>query len=130
MPLTDRELDAAIAEKVMGWKRGVEATDRGEYLVWKLPNGATVPVGDSWPQHYSTDRNAAALVLKRIAELGLAEKLVNTLSPILPPTKSYSMQAWTHMAATPRHLMEAALVAMENGAAIPRAAATPADQSR
>lgn len=118
LTLTDRELDAAIAEKVMGQEICVcENMKRITTSTFFNPQtGRCNTCVKKAPISFSTDRNTAALVLERIRELGLTEKLVNTLSPTLPRTNSYLMQVWTHMVATPRQLMEAALAAVEKAA--------------
>lgn len=123
--LTDRELDAAVAEKVMGiaWDEKrcrvcgwpIVPEDNPGPGCW-VTNCSLRPPPDrraDEPAYYSTDRNAAGLVLERIGKLGLAEKLVNAISPSLPKTNSYPMQIWVHMTATPRQLMMAALACVE-----------------
>lgn len=57
-----RELDALVAEKVMGWKRV------GETLIPPMPPGSSVCV-PAFPQ-YSTDAALIPYIVARMAKLG------------------------------------------------------------
>lgn len=121
--MTDRELDALIAEKVMclvwdekrcrvcGWMMLAEGEvgchpDRCS-MVWEGPR----PPRADEPDFYSTDRNAAALVLERIGELGLQEDFLHFLHnlPMKTWSATYAICLWERLTASPRQLMEAAL---------------------
>lgn len=68
--LVGRELDAAVAERVMGW-RDIHLSrlrSMGKQLIGK-PNNTFEDVPP-----YSSDDNAARLARNRIAELGLEER--------------------------------------------------------
>lgn len=77
--MTDRELDAAIAEKVMGW----DVAGWGDRRLYRdiIPDAKgnrdnpSATITGELP-HFSTDRNAAALVLGRIEEMGKWEAFV------------------------------------------------------
>lgn len=83
--MPDRELDAWIAEKVMGWR---------------FPNYDIFP-------HYTTDRNAAALVLEKIGELGLIAEFIGALY------FHGALRDWDMLTASPRVWMEAVKKCME-----------------
>ncbi len=106
--MTDRELDAAIAEKVMGFVTAVKILN-GRY-------GSTI---DGYIAHFSTDRNAAALVLEEIGKRGLQrefnEQLARQIWPEDRPMCTFGgadQFAFEKQCATPRQLMEAALAAV------------------
>ncbi len=105
--MTDRELDAAIAEKVMGW--GVRRMPRVPADSYHDPK--SMCQFESPVPSFSTDRNAAALVLEEIGKLGLKKQwsigmgATDYVHPI--------SLAWQIATATPRQLMEAALAAVE-----------------
>lgn len=97
--MTDRELDAAIAEKVMGWNESGSG--------WYTPSGKmhlSVP-------GFSTDRNAAALVLERIGELGLKDRFTQIMW--VSGDRPVQLSTWQMITATPRQLMEAALACVQ-----------------
>lgn len=61
---TDIDIDALVAERVMGWTR---STRPGDYP-WKLPNGKQSIITPD----YSTDIAAAWQVVEKLAERGIA----------------------------------------------------------
>lgn len=91
--MTNRELDVWIAEKVMGFP---------------FPNYNIFP-------HYSTDRNAAALVLEKIGELGLERDLIQHLEGICKVIRAddWDIACWIYLNATPRQLMEVVRLCMK-----------------
>ena len=61
----NRELDALVAEKVMGWKRFTYQLRRGVPLV---PPGEALHISNICePPHYSTDLNAAMQAMEKAA---------------------------------------------------------------
>ncbi len=109
--LSNRELDAWIAEKVMDWKRAKAACFPGEDW-WSLGDFITKRVLEFQP---SEDRNAAALVLEKLGELGLQvawehEMLRLFLIAALKHSESYG---YSFVMATPRTWMIAAVLAWE-----------------
>lgn len=112
--MTDRELDAAIAEKVMGWE-----VTRVPYMQDSYKRRLSGGYETGYVPSFSTDRNAAALVLKRIGELKLQRQFNLELArQIWPPDRSADTFhgadefAFEKQCATPRQLMEAALAAV------------------
>lgn len=114
--LTDRELNAQIAEKVMGW--APYPTIHHDWG-WQPKDAAIV-----WSLQFmpSTDRNAAAQVLERIGEMGLDLKLVaNLFTPATQgPYSKLALQGYISAAlhATPRQICLAALKAVEERTAL------------
>lgn len=117
MSMTDRELDAVIAEKVMGEEICVcEHMKRITTSTFFNPQtGRCNTCGKKAPILFSTDRNAAALVLERIGELGLRSEFSDLLRPALTSHDKLPL-LWYMVTATPRQLMEAALAAVEKAA--------------
>src|SRR6185295_1545113 len=102
--LSDRELDAVVAEKVMEWKRAKAECFPGEEW-WSLGDFITKRISEFQP---STDRNAAALVLEKIGELGLRQEFIEHLET------EVGFLPWDLVVeATPRQLMIAAVLAWE-----------------
>lgn len=114
---TDRELDAAVAEKVMGiaWDEKrcrvcgwpIVLEDNPGPGCW-VTNCSLRPPPDrraDEPAYYSTDRNAAGLVLERIGELGLQRRFINILW--------HEKTVWELLTATPRQLCEVAFACVE-----------------
>lgn len=102
--MTDRELDAAIAEKVMGWTFSPNSG-------WFRHDGTAL-----WESVWSpsTDHNSAALVLKRIGELGLTVQFVGFLrARLISPFPRGVDPTFVWLMSTPRQLMEAALAVLE-----------------
>lgn len=88
--MTNRELDAWIAEKVMGKDHFYTIT--------------------SWVPHYTEDRNDAALVLEKVGELGKVATFLKHLHSILEPDADHIKLLhfpWKVLMATPRQLMDA-----------------------
>lgn len=111
--MTDRELDALIAERVMGW---VKFYPQDQF--WTLPNGVQLPDGEFWPPPYSTDRNAAAEVLDRIGELGMGFDYQRRLQSVLGlMAGGIGLDKWDYITAAPRQLMEAALACIATASA-------------
>lgn len=107
--MTDRERDALIAEKVMGWvKVPVKDGPPGSWR-WLLPNGVQLGNSEYWPEQYSTNRNAAAVVLERIAELGLERKFLDVLDLQKLKRTDWRYWDWERLMATPAQLCDAAL---------------------
>lgn len=109
--LTDREIDSLIAEKVMGWELGATSMPHDPRYYWSNVKGPNSGMTRSVPK-FSDDRNAAALVLERIAELGLVHPFMHRLIPT--KTTSYAEQIFAHMQMSPRQLCEAVLKAVES----------------
>lgn len=118
--MTDRERDSLVAEKVMGW----EAVSQPLGFIappftnkfWLKPDGVVIERGGFYPWSPSTDHNAAALVLKRIGELGMQRRFNEELArQIWPPDRHMSTFggadafAFEKLTATPVQLMNAAL---------------------
>ncbi len=106
--LTNRELDAAVAERLMGWTQIHPRDDFGDRVgtTGIPPNMA----GFQYLKHYSTDDNAARLVRDRIAELGLVVYFTECLDNIVGEVSNVP---WAHMQSTPRQQCIAALMALE-----------------
>lgn len=102
--LTDRELDAAVAEKVMGWVE-VKVAEYSHRLVGR-PNAQTHFLNI---EKYSTDDNAARLVRDRIAELGLTQQFIE----VFLKQESHPPSMFNVMQQTPREQCIAALMALE-----------------
>jgi hypothetical protein len=120
-----REMDALVAEKVMGWKeckRGWDTEGKGHEIRMWTPDGELLPVlylaKDMW--NPSTDIAAAWLVEERIAELELIDEYCFHLNAIAneyldkirymihrPPVR------WQLIHATPEDRCRAALMAVE-----------------
>ena len=100
--LSNRELDAAIAERVMGWK--LEAT------MWQIG-----PADSIFLEHWnpSTDDNAARMVSARIAELGLADDFLQILRVELIRGGKAALTAMSFMQATARQQAIAALETLD-----------------
>lgn len=119
--LTDRELDAWIAENLFGPmpSRNKPSTNPGYF-----DQGS--PTHWEWaPKLFSTDRNAAALVLEKVGELGLWYDVTNQLFGIVGRVQDHrhlnaSQKAfvegysWDCLTATPRQLMDAVKIAWES----------------
>lgn len=118
-----RDLDARIAERVMGWRniRNIEDDGRARELVGSRP-GSTY----EWEvvPRYSTERVAALIVEDRISALKLSArymaKLIAALDiPIEPYPQHaamftvYEMSLWHLRRAEPHHICRAALGAVE-----------------
>lgn len=105
--MTDRELDAAIAERFFG-----KIPSRNKPSNNKGYRDAGSPTHWEWePLNFSTDRNAAALVLERVGEMGIWKKWAMVMG-----AQDYTHPialVWNIATATPRQLMEAALAAVE-----------------
>lgn len=133
--MSDRELDALIATRVMGmvecsaWRESNLGSAGGPCMMLSLglppnekcPNGHgrgecfSIGTGypGSGPAKYSTDRNAAALVLERIGELGLVLEFEREFTVISGFPAGDIL--WFALTAMPRHLMEAALKCVDPG---------------
>ena len=101
--LTHRELDALITDKVMGWT--VAPHEPEEIHQRFLVAGKRV-----FAPFYSTDRNAAALVVEKLVDLGLHLRLATAIWEMCPGSKS---AVWFALTITPHQLMEACLLAWE-----------------
>ena len=125
--MTDRELDVAIAEKVMGWKLDYEFADfmgapivphlRDQYDEW-----GTLP-------EFSTNLTDAHSILPRIKELGRIERFVDALLERIDTKQEASifnsaieLEPWHGsgwellfdvLAASPEAICQAALEAVE-----------------
>lgn len=124
--MTDRELDAAVAEKVMGepmptldpniaeekgpsriglWRLGTTGYEHGDDPIWEAPS-------------YSTDHNAVAKVRERIAELKgieiamFLEELWGQMEENDPQLTGGYRRYWATLNATPRQQCKAALAAV------------------
>lgn len=106
--LSDRELDALVAERVMGLKIKMFADEPHVVYDTAVCKSAYTLLVDA----YSTDDNAARLVRDRIAELGLNYAFVCALDEITgdPERKS---PVFDLMQATPRQQAIAALQALD-----------------
>ena len=71
--MTDRELDALVAEKVMGWKPYSKRKQREAGATWTHPDGYNAGYG-SWPE-YSTDIAAAWLVVEKMRQKGYSVRI-------------------------------------------------------
>lgn len=118
-----RELDYTIARKLMGLdvidipfvpaevKRepNTHLTDIAQDIWRKIYTKAVyVPV----VPHYTSDRNAAANVLEKIAELNKQDDFCRALNKIVKPEEESGLSyayTWALRMATPRQMMEAAL---------------------
>ncbi len=106
--LTDRELDAVIAEKVMGWS-GVASRYAPEEPTGRLPGKLTYHL----VPRYSTDDNAIRLVRDRIAELG-QDAMESFMGALFDRTNArMDMGWWAVIHATPRQQCVAALLALD-----------------
>lgn len=117
--MNDREIDAAIAEKVMGWnlypQPGIMvqgAPSPGGEWGWKNDKDVTI-----WHREFqpATDRNASALVLERIGELSLREPFSERALFVVGALHlSGSRTAWWRLInITPRQICEAALACVQ-----------------
>jgi hypothetical protein len=77
-PPAGRELDAAVAERVMGWKE-VQHAGQGDDYRGKRPDKAGRLRAAKVPR-YSTDPRDAAAIEARMKELGLGKKYDAELS--------------------------------------------------
>lgn len=115
--LSDRELDALVAEKIMGEaKCKCEHQKRiSTYAFYDSQTGNCKTCGLQVPKAFSTDRNAAYQVLERIAEKGLKDKHLDCLWLIVNPGIDPDNRTWGQvsklMTATPRQICEAAIAA-------------------
>lgn len=104
--MTDRELNAVIAEKVMGWK-----PEAGGFV------DADGYFHDYYTFEPSTNRNAAAMVLERIGELGLQRSFMYHLAETVhtEPIKFTGAVDWAfqNLCAASRQISEAALKSVE-----------------
>lgn len=113
--LTGRALDAAVAERVMGWKLAATSSAHDPQVYWsdvRGPNSGMVRSVAS----YSSDDNAARLVRNRIAELGLIPLFIAEL-----PTPKKTGVGTNHyyfgmMQSTAEQQCRAALAAVEQRA--------------
>ncbi len=106
MALEGRELDAAVAEKVMGRTVRPSVSSVG---FWEIES----PVSYFEGQHYSTDHNAARLVLAEIEKRGLDVTFVGVLEDIIWPEPVGIDEvgvAWGLLNATPAQICRAALL--------------------
>lgn len=131
--MSNKELDVAIAEKVMGWKIPIDLLN--------LPD----PKGNIWGVHpdkidtkeiakvpsYSTDLATAHSILPRIKELGLIEPFIEALLEKIDTKQEASifnsaieLEPWHGsgwellfdvLAASPEAICQAALEAVEGG---------------
>lgn len=102
--LSDRDLDALVAERVMGWIHGEAYNGEG---LWKAPDDTLTPDDCFWP---STDDNAARLVRNRIAELGLQSEFRTALLDLLSWNVDHdTVVVFDAMQSTPRQQAIAAL---------------------
>lgn len=121
--LTDRDLDAAIAERVMGWTL---VEDLGTPMSWwkKPTTCALVRVYDFRP---STDDNAARLVRDRIEGLKLESRFMQILGVLIGECEDSVRDsralvsigigsAFDWLQATPRQQCIAALLALDTQA--------------
>src|SRR5690349_5132538 len=112
--LTDRELDALVAERVMGWEVG----GFGDFRSYRQQSGAATIVG--LIPRFATNDNAARLVRNRIAELGLTKEymvgIAQEVWPVGTPASDFKGAddfAFRMHNATPRQQCIAALRAVE-----------------
>ena len=111
----NRETDALIAEKVMGWEsQYIEYGGSGGEYVWILPDGIRQHEPDV--PSYSTDIAAAYQMEERIAELGLIDeycKQLNKIANVHWDEGVRQPQRWQLIHATPEDRCKAALMAVE-----------------
>jgi hypothetical protein len=120
-----RELDALVAERVMGWKfiplpkrnRSGLCINCGR-AVWDDPRNRQTELGicNEEDCRYSTDIAAAWLVEERIAELGLIDEYCIELNAIANAhwdDGKRQPQRWQLIHATPEDRCRAALKAVE-----------------
>lgn len=62
--MTDREIDALVAEKVLGWRR-MPVIYQGALQIWFLPKMGK-PIRRA--MHFCSDANADTLVLRRVLD--------------------------------------------------------------
>ena len=108
LALTGRELDAAVAKNVMGLD--IETFNGITSCKDKTPTGYV-----TWRQvcRYSSDRNAAALVLAEIERRGLCYAFCRRFVQVGPtPDRDYEVQ-WACLTASPADICRAALLAVE-----------------
>ena len=110
-PITDRKLDALVAEKVMGKTVEGNREVESETYFERFGSGSKQRIWQQLPR-YSTDRNALVPVLERVAERGLMFDLCHYFaSDVSGMTNAYQTM-WAGFMATPRQLCEAALKAV------------------
>lgn len=109
---TGRELDAAIAREVMGHEPHLQ--QHGPFAQWKIGDGVMMP-------HYSTDANAARLVIEQIERRELVRAFMPALRyshmPVWSVAELLSFDAaecWSMLRhASPEAICRAALKAVE-----------------
>ena len=109
--LTDHEMDAWIAENVMEYvsvQQPLGILYRGVIHFWRRPDGRVIPKEEWRP---STDRNAARLVLDKIASLGLVDSWCGHF--MHNEWNKSSAFVWIAAIAPARQLMEAVYLAWE-----------------
>jgi len=112
--LTGRELNTAVAEKLMGWKRMPVESVFGNFM-YAPPDGSH----QRWPvgvPAYSSDVAAAKQVEDRIAELGLEHEYAGALLEQTGNTQyqsSLPVIVWAIVRATPEERCRAALSVIE-----------------
>lgn len=115
--LSDREIDALVAEQVMGKKvcKCEHQYRMSTYAFYDAQTGECKTCSLKVGRSFSTDDNAARLVRNRIAELGLMDIFVQCVTitsganKVVTPSRS----VWTVIHATPRQQCEAALRVLE-----------------
>jgi hypothetical protein len=113
-----RELDALVAERVMGFeirehKRIQKGSikKRGRYPVYEIKE---LWAGNRTLMFYSTDIAAAWRVEERIAELGLIDEYCWEIIKISSTKKGYPPTQWYQIHASPEDRCRAALRAVES----------------
>lgn len=113
--LTDREIDAAVSVKVMGWKDAAvtHCWVVREWFPKCLWRDSCLLEKDNWKP--STDHNDIAAVRAEIERLDEIESFILNLQKILPIDHFAQRwrEAWLILNATPRQQCEAALKAVE-----------------
>lgn len=114
LALDGRKLDAAVAEKVMGLRLYRVGSRRP--LCLDNPKGTLRPV-----PRYSSDANAARLVLAEVEKWGNEYALVRALRVVEPSLPNVGLeygeiQVWQVLRLTPKQLCQAALLACMEGA--------------
>ena len=110
-----RELDALVAERVMGWTRVVRARE----TLWQSPKAGTWPIVASRLPHYSTDIAAAWQVVERMRADGWVCEVFGSDTA---NAEGYSVTLWrpdtsgssvTQNATAPLAICRAALAAID-----------------
>ena len=115
MKLKGWELDIVIAEKAMRWTcvMASDFSDDGySFKLWTSPDGKS---NNSVPS-YSTDRNAAALVLAEIERRGKIKLFCDALWDMRGMDAALSVrdEMWVTITASPRDICRAALLAVHS----------------